>query len=122
MIGNMSTISRLALLQCLVVVIGVLTTCGLLKLNAGVLDSEIRWNPVAVAIRNYGFLLLLVPAVWAAASFALERSAVHRWCPAWTVVSGLMVISLLVSLLWWTTSTSTPYFHQKVPLSTGDSQ
>ena len=120
MIGNMSTISRLALLQCLVVVIAVLTTCGLLKLNAYDPDSEIRWNPVAVAIRNYGFLLLLVPAVWAAASFALERSAVHRWSPSWTLVSGLMVISLLVSLLWWTTST--PYLHQKVPLSTRDSQ
>ena len=111
-----SAISRLALLQYLVVVIGVLTTCGILKLNGYDPAAAIRWNPVAVAIRNLGYLLLLVPAIWAAACIVLERRACNRWNRNWSIASGVLVVSVLVGLLWWTTST--PFFFQKVPLQT----
>ena len=109
-----SAISRLALLQCLIVVIGVLTTCGILKLNAYDPEAAIRWNPVAVAVRNLGYLLLMVPATWTAACVVLERRASNHWNRTWSIASGVLVISVLVALLWWTTAT--PFFFQKVPL------
>ena len=111
-----SAISRLALLQCLIVVIGVLTTCGILKLNAYDPEAAIRWNPVAVAVRNVGYLLLMVPAIWTAACIVLERRASNHWNRTWSIASGVLVIALLAGLLWWTTAT--PFFIQKVPLQT----
>jgi hypothetical protein len=109
-----SAISRIAMLQCLIVVIGVLTTCGTLKLNAYDPEAAIRWNPLAVAVRNFGYLLLMVPAFWTAACIVLERRASNHWNRTWSIASGALFISLLTGLLWWTTAT--PFFFQKVPL------
>jgi uncharacterized membrane protein len=111
---NTSAISRIALLQCLIVVIGVLTTCAILKLNAYDPEAAIRWNPVAVAVRNAGYLLLIIPAIWASLCVVLERRISNPWNHAWSIVSGVLVIFVLVVLLWWTTTT--PFFFQKVPL------
>lgn len=108
------TISRLALLQCLIVVIGVLTTCGILKLNAYDPSVAVRWNPVAVAVRNFGYLLLIVPAIWTAVCLVLERRTSTRWNRTWTIASGLLFTCILNGLLWWTTAT--PLFFQKVPM------
>jgi hypothetical protein len=111
-----SAISRLALLQSLIVVIGVLTTCGILKLNGYDPGAAIRWNPVAVAVRNVGYLLLMVPAIWTATCIVLERRAPNHWNRTWSIASGVLAIALLAGLLWWTTAT--PFFFQKVPLQT----
>jgi uncharacterized membrane protein len=106
---NTSAISRLALLQCLIVVIGVMTTCLILKFNAYSTEPDRPWNPVAVAVWNLGYLLLVIPAIWTAACFVLERRASDHWNRTWSIVSGVLVIIILAGLLWWTTAT--PY-HQ----------
>ncbi len=107
-----SPISRLALLQFLVVVVGVLTTCAMLKFNHygkdNFYDSNfiIRWNPVAVAIWNLGYLLLAVPAFWAVACVLLEKRAPELWSQTWSIISGFLVTFLLAGLLFWTTVTT----------------
>jgi hypothetical protein len=111
--NNTSAISRIALLQCLIVVIGVLTTCGILKLNAYDPNAQIRWNPVAVAVRNIGYLLVIIPPIWTAVCITLERRESNRWNRTWSIVSGVLVCAVLAGLLWWTTAT--PYFFQKAP-------
>ncbi len=112
--NHASAISRLALLQCLIIVVGVLTTCGILKLHAYDPGSAVRWNPVAVAVRNLGFLLLAVPAIWAGACPVLERRVSNRWSRGWSIGSGVIAVVVLIGFLWWTTAT--PYFFQKIPL------
>lgn len=114
MMNQTSAISRLALLQCLVVVIGVLTTCAMLKLYAYDPNTSIRWNPLAVSVRNFGYLLLMIPAIWTAACIVMERRESSHWNRTWSMVSGVLVTAVLAGLLWWTTAT--PYFFQKVPL------
>jgi hypothetical protein len=109
-----SSISRLALLQCFVVVAGVLMTGGILKLNGYDPGSAARWNPVAVAVRNLGFLPLVVPAIWTGGCVVLERRARNDWTRTWSIVSGVLVIAVLSGLLWWTAAT--PFFFHKVPL------
>ena len=109
-----SPLSRIALAQSLVVFIGVMTTCGMLKLNHYDPQSGTRWNPVAVAIREAGFLLLAIPVGWTVLCLVLESRDTSRWNRTWTIVSGLAIIAGLVSFLWWTTAT--PTFYQKLPL------
>lgn len=111
-----SAISRLALFQCLVVITGVLTTCGMLKLNQYGDGGDFRWNPAAVAVRNAGFLLLVLPVLWTLGSIYLERHAPHRWGRGWTITSGVLLAFAMLGFLSWTTVT--PYFFQKRPLQT----
>lgn len=115
-----SSISRLALLQFLMVGIGVFTTCGTLKLlnYRPDIDMQIRWNPVALAVRSFGIVLLLIPVVWAIACIFLERRYSERWDQRWTIVSGVAILLGIIGLLWWTTVT--PYFFQFADISTWD--
>lgn len=110
---NTSAISRIALIQCLIVVTGVLTTCGILKLYAYDPNADIRWNPVAVAVRNIGYLLLIIPPIWTAVCVVLERSDSYFWNRIWSIASGILICTALAGLLCWTTAT--PFFFQKVP-------
>jgi hypothetical protein len=113
------TISRLALVQFLVVVIGVLTTCAMLKLHqydpetARNPEAWMRWNPVAVAVRSCGYLLLVAPALWMIGSVVLERRAPQYWSRGWTITAGILLIAFLFGFLAWTTIYR--YFPVKVP-------
>ncbi|MES2923978.1 MAG: hypothetical protein V4819_20665 [Verrucomicrobiota bacterium] len=117
---NTSAMSRLALVQFLVTVIGVMTTCAMLKLHqygpetAAHPEPWMRWNPAAVVVRSYGFLLLIVPAAWTFVCMALERRAPERWSRSWTVISGAVLLAALIGFLAWTTFH--PFFWQKIPL------
>jgi len=111
-----SPISRMALLQSLVIVIGVFTTGIVLKLHMYP-ESSLDWNPASVAVRNYGYLLLLVPAAWAVACVVLERCRTNLWSPTRTLISGIVIITLLIGFLWWTTEK--PYFEQPETIGPG---
>jgi|GEM_PF-6252576 len=112
-----SPIARLALLQSLVIVIGVLTTCMILKLNLSIYkESSVDWNPVAVAVRNFGFLLLIIPAAWAGTCVALEHRRTNFWNSTRTLISGIAIITILIGFFWWTTEN--PYFYRHEMMGT----
>jgi hypothetical protein len=118
--GSISAVSHLSLVQFLVVVIGVLTTCAMLKLNGYGPDtaahpaSGMRRNPVAVAVRSCGLLLLIAPKMWAFGSIALERRAPQFWSRGWMIASGAVLLAVLIGFLAYTTMF--PYFQVKIPL------
>lgn len=58
-------------------------------------DTEIEWNFMAVFIRNWGLLLLVIPAIWATTVIRWEEKT-HDWTTRWTVLSGYLLLGLLV--------------------------
>jgi len=110
-----SSLSRLALLQVLVVAVGVLVTCGMLKLY-GYPDFARHWNPVSLGVRHSGYLLLFVPAVWTFACLGMERRITGVWTRRWSLASGFILLVVLAGGLWWTSFT--PYYWSKgdIPL------
>ena len=111
-----SPITRMALLQTLVIVIGVFTTGIVLKFHMYP-KLSLDWNPASVAVRNYGFFLLIIPAAWTGVCLALERCRTNLWSPTRTLISGIVVITLLIGFLWWTTEKS--YFEQPETIGPG---
>jgi len=100
-------ISRIALVQTLFILIGVLMTVAHLKLYSFT-DGQLDWNPIAIAVRNYGFLLLIIPTIWALTCTLLERNNTNRWSPFMTAVSGFVLIACFCCLFYWTITT--PHF------------
>lgn len=104
---------RIALLQELAVIAGVLLTRAAFMVN-GYPESDLNWSNLALVIRNYGFLLILVPLLWIAVATYLETYGPGNWSVRWTVASGLSVFCMLVGLLLWS-SLNTYHWH-KTPL------
>jgi hypothetical protein len=110
-----SPISRVSLVQTLIILIGVVMTAASLKWFSYP-EQTLDWNPIAVAVRDFGFLLLLVPAAWAIVCAILERRSPDWWSPVIAWLSGIALIAGLGGLFYWTIST--PYFYHKVPFQT----
>ena len=67
------TITLLALFQVLMVIIGFLALGIVLKLSGYPDLIGLHWNPLAVFLREHGFLLLLLSSVWTVYAVAVER-------------------------------------------------
>jgi hypothetical protein len=85
--------SIFAAAQSVVIVAGSLLTAATPRMRGG----EGPWLPVFV--RDWGFLLLLVPAVWVVGTIWLERHRSDWFTKRWTILSGLLVLLSLVSLM-----------------------
>ena len=57
-----------------------------------------RWSPFLRIIRNWGFLLILIPMAWTILTVTLEQRA-YWYSKRWTMGSGLLVLALLGWLL-----------------------
>ena len=88
----------LASIQTVIVIGGTLTTAALLK-AAGYPDARPLWSTLPVFIRDWGFVLLLVPAIWVICTVALERSLVDSSTKRTTIASGVVVILALLYVL-----------------------
>ena len=88
----------LASIQTVIVIGGTLTTAALLK-AAGYPDARPLWPTLPVFIRDWGFVLLLVPAIWVICTVALERSLVDSSTKRTTIASGVAVILALLYVL-----------------------
>lgn len=84
----------LATMHAVVIIGGSLATAALLN-AAGYPSSRPAWSSLAVLVRDWGFALLIVPAIWVIVTVKLENSLVDPWTKRATIVSG---IALLLSL------------------------
>ncbi len=100
-------------MQTLFILLGVLLTAANLRVHAFP-DQPLNLNPTAVAVRDFGFFLLIIPVVWSIACVLLERNNSNRWSPFMTLASGLALIALLGGLFYWTVTT--PVFYHKMPI------
>ncbi len=83
------------LLQAGVIVLGSLLTGVILKAN-GYTDHLYELPFLVLFVRNWGFMLILIPLAWAAVSIWMDRY-LEWYTKRWTLVSGLC---LLASLTW----------------------
>ncbi len=63
----------LALLQTLVIVVGFLALGAVLKMAGYPATIAVRWNPLAVFLREHGMAFLLLPVLWVFFATAAER-------------------------------------------------
>jgi hypothetical protein len=85
--------SIFAAAQSVVIVAGSLLTAA----TPGMRSAEGPW--LAVLVRDWGFLLLLIPAAWVFATLWLERHRSDWFTKRWTILSGFLVLVSLVGLM-----------------------
>ena len=66
-------VTILAILQTLLVVLGFLALGAVLKVEGYPETLGVRWNPLAVWLREYGAWFLLVPILWVSLATAAQR-------------------------------------------------
>jgi hypothetical protein len=54
---------------------------------------------LAVFVRDWGFLLLLIPAAWVFVTLWLERHRSDWFTKRWTILSGVLLLAALVLLM-----------------------
>lgn len=105
-------ITRIALLQCIVIVIGVFATrTGFMF--AGYPDGGVEWRRLPLLVHHLGFLLVLLPLIWTAVCIQLERRGPAFWSNRWMIVSGLLIVILLIVLF---IDCSTNPYRGRVPI------
>jgi hypothetical protein len=82
--------------HCMVIMGGSMFTATFLKLN-GYPEARPVWPWLPVFIRNWGVVLILIPAVWVLATIWLERHCSDWFSKRWTILSGAF---LLAALAW----------------------
>jgi hypothetical protein len=88
--------SIFAAAQSVVIVAGSLLTAATPRMRSGGSGGG-HWLPVFV--RDWGFLLLLIPATWAFATLWLERHQSDWFTKRWTILSGVLLLAALVLLM-----------------------
>ena len=92
------TITLLALFQVLLVIIGFLALGIVLKLSGYPDALRLHWNPLAVFLREHGFLLLLLPLLWTIYAVAAERVQQGWLLPRLAFSFGVGLALLLIPL------------------------
>jgi hypothetical protein len=91
----------LALLQTLLIIIGFFVLGAVLKFSGYPDEIDLRWNPLAVFLREYGFWLLGLPALWTC--FALSAQGRDRGFFSYAVacVFGLAIAGVTIATFIW---------------------
>ena len=113
MIHEVHVSVRLAVFQMMVVILGVFMTRAMF-MGSGYPEAAVDWNDVAMLVRNHGYVLLLVPAGWAAATMYFENYGTGFWSRRWTLGSGLALLVGLGFLFLWTCAN--PYNGRSTPI------
>lgn len=87
--------SIFAAAQAVVIVAGALLTAATPRMRGG--GSGGHWLPVFV--RDWGVLLLLIPAAWVIVTLWLERHRSDWFTKRWTILSGVLLLVALVLLM-----------------------
>ncbi len=77
---------------------GSMATAMLMKAR-GFPDSSQIWHPFALFVREWGFLLILIPAAWVVASIWIENNSNMDFTKRWTFVTGLLLLVFLAFLM-----------------------
>jgi peptidoglycan biosynthesis protein MviN/MurJ (putative lipid II flippase) len=92
------TQSVFAVLQSALIVSGSVLTAALMRAR-GYPDPGQFWHPLALFVRNWGFLLISIPGAWVIGTIWLERHRGSDFTTRWTVVTGLLVLGGLAWLM-----------------------
>jgi uncharacterized membrane protein len=63
----------LALVQTLLIIVGFFALAAVLKISGYPHEAAVRWNPLAVLLREHGMWLLLLPVLWVIFATIAER-------------------------------------------------
>jgi hypothetical protein len=88
----------LALLQILMVIVGFFALGAVLKMSGYPDALAVRWNPLAVFLREHGVWLLLLPVVWV--FFATSAQRIDRGLFSYRIacVIGLSIAGVTLAL------------------------
>ena len=88
--------SVFAVLDSTLIIGGSLMTAALMKAR-GFPDSNQFCHPLALFVREWGFLFILIPGLWVAGTVWLESNPRFDFTSRWTMVTGVLVF---VGLAW----------------------
>lgn len=92
------TTTILGLVQTVVVITG-LSILGIVFRLSGYPDAvEVRWNPLAVSLREHGAWLLALPAIWVAVAAVAERDEQPFWVPWAAKAVGVAIAVVSIGL------------------------
>lgn len=95
--GNCRAISVIALIQTVVIVGGTLVVAGMMKAYGyGREDLPYTFSQSAIFIRQHGFVLLLIPSIWALAAIYIVRSTWRPWLPSAIIWIGISLVVVSV--------------------------
>ncbi|MBK1792211.1 hypothetical protein [Persicirhabdus sediminis] len=77
---------------------GSMVVATLLKLR-GFPERNYDWPLLAVFVRNWGFILVILPAIWVTISISLERNAQSNFSTRSSLISGLLLFAGLAVLI-----------------------
>jgi hypothetical protein len=92
------TTTILALLQTLLVIVGFFALGAVLKMSGYPDALAVRWNPLAVFLREHGVWLLFLPVLWV--FFATSAQRIDRGFLSYHVacVIGLCIAGITIAL------------------------
>ena len=77
---------------------GWMATATMMRI-AGYPDEGLVWRPLSLLVRNWGFLLILLPGIWAVGSIWLETHPADMFSKRWTIVTGVVLFGVLAWML-----------------------
>lgn len=86
--------SVLVVLQSALIIGGSLTTASLMKLR-GYPDPRQFWHPLTLFVREWGFLLILIPGLWVCWTIWCEHQREYSFSKRSTIGTGLLLLALL---------------------------
>ena len=94
------TITILALLQTLLVIVGFFALGAVLKMSGYPDALAVRWNPLALFLREHGAWLLVLPALWvfyATSAQRIDRGFLshHFACIVGLCIAGITILLFL---------------------------
>jgi len=92
------TTAILALVQVLLVVLGFFALGIVLKGCGYPHTIEVRWNPLAVLLREHGIWLLFLPLVWVVFAISAQRIERNVFSPRVAFITGLSIASAITAL------------------------
>ena len=101
------TTTILALSQTLLVIIGFFALGAVLKMSGYPDALAVRWNPLAVFLREHGFWLLLLPVLWV--SFATSAQHLDRGFLSYRIACFVGVGVALATIALFLVATVFPY-------------
>jgi len=90
--------SVFALLASVLIMGGSLMT-GVIMKARGFPDVNELWHPLALFVRNWGFLFIGFPIIWVIISISLENNPEVDFTKKWTIISGFVLLGFLACLM-----------------------
>lgn len=97
------SITILGFVQLLLIVLGFIGLAIVMKLS-GYPEQEailIRWNPLALFLRQYGLVLLLVPILWVILAALSQNRPRIVFTPETWVILGIVLAATIIALFFY---------------------